>query len=76
MEAEYVATSDATKEAFLYKKLIAKLGVMTSDAIALYYNNNDTIALTKELRSHQKSKYMERRYHIIRDYLEKKYVEA
>ena len=33
------------------------------------------IALAKEPRSHQKSKHIERRFHIIRDYIDKKYVE-
>ena len=49
---------------------------MTSDAIPLYCDNNEAIALAKELRSHQKSKHIERRYHIICDYLEKKHVEV
>ena len=48
---------------------------MTSDVIPLYCDNNGAIALAKEPRSHQKSKHIERRYHIIRDYLEKKYIE-
>ena len=69
MKAEYATTSDAAKEAFLYKKFIVELSV------ALYYDNNGAIAVDKESRSHQKSKHIERWYHIIRDYLEKKYVE-
>ena len=48
---------------------------MTSDAISLYCDNNGAIALAKEPRSYQKSKQIERRYHIIRDYLEKKHIE-
>ena len=76
MEAEYIAASKAAKEAFWYKKFAAKLGVMSSDAIPLYCDNNDTIALAKEPRSHQKSKHIERWFHLIRDYLEKDYVEV
>ena len=76
MEAEYIAASDATKEGFWFEKFIAKFGAMTSDAISLFYDNNGAIALTKESRSHQKSKHTERRFHIIYDYLEKKYVEV
>ena len=49
---------------------------MPSDAISLYSNNNSAIAQAKELRSHQKSKHIKRRYHFIRDYLEKGYVEV
>ena len=76
MEAEYVTALKAAKEAFWYKKFAAELGVMPSDAVSLYCDNNGTIALAKELRSHQKSKHIERRYHLIRDYLEKDYVEV
>ena len=60
MEAEYIAVSEAAKEAFWYKKFLAELGVMSSDAISLYCDNNDTIALAKKPRSHQKSKHIER----------------
>ena len=52
MEAEYIAASEATKEVFWYKKFAAEIGVMPSDAIPLYCDNNGTIALAKELRSH------------------------
>ena len=71
MEAEYIAASDATKEAFWFKKFVTDLGVMSLDAILLYCDNNGAIALAKEPRSHQKSKHIERRYHIICKYLEK-----
>ena len=39
MEAEYIATSEATKKAFWYKKFTVELGVMPSDAIPLYCDN-------------------------------------
>ena len=39
MEAEYIATSEAAKEAFWYKKFTAELGVISSDAIPLYCDN-------------------------------------
>ena len=61
MEAEYIAASDAAKEAFWYKKFATEIGVVPSDAIPLYCDNNGAIALAKEPRSHQKSKHIERR---------------
>ena len=76
MEAKYIAASEAAKEAFWYKKFVVEIEIMPSDAIPLYCDNNGTIALAKEPRSHQKSKHIERRYHLIRDYLEKGYVEV
>ena len=76
MEAEYITASKAVKEVFWYKKFTVELGVMSSDAIPLYCNNNGTIALAKESMSHQKSKHIKRRFHLIRDYLKKSYVEV
>ena len=76
MKMEYIVASKAAKEAFWFKKFIAKLGVIPSDAILLYYDNNDAIVLAKESRSHQKSKHIERRFHHICDYFEKGYIEV
>ena len=39
-EAKYVVTLNATKEGFWLKKFVAKLDVMTSDAIPLNCDNN------------------------------------
>ena len=75
LEAEYITISEAAREVFWFKKFVVELGVMPSDAIALHYDNYSAIALT-ELRSHQKSKHIERRFHIIREYLEKKFIEV
>ena len=76
MEVEYIAASEVVKEAFWFKKFIAKLGVMPSDAVPLYYDNNDATALAKELWSHQKFKHIERWFHHIHNYLKKRYVEV
>ena len=39
--------------------------------VPLYCDNNRVIALAKEPRSHQKSKHIERRFHIIRERVKK-----
>ena len=68
-EAEYIAASDAAKEAVWIRKFTSQLGVVPSveSPIPLFCDNNGAIALAKEPRSHQKSKHIERRYHIIRE---------
>ena len=47
----------------------SQLGVVPSieSPIPLFCDNNGAIALAKEPRSHQKSKHIERHYHIIRE---------
>ena len=56
------------------KKFITKLGAFPSieSPVPLYYDNNGAIAQAKEPRSHQKSKHIERRYHIIREIVGRK----
>ena len=68
-EAEYIAASDAAKEGVWLKKFITDLGVVPSSEkpISLYCDNNGAIAQAKEPRSHQKSKHVLRRFHLIRE---------
>ena len=76
MEAKYITACEAAKEAFWFKKFIMELDVMSSNAIVLHYDNNDAIALVKEPKFHQKSKHIERWFHIICKHLEKKFIEV
>ena len=72
-EAEYIAASDAAKEAVWIKKFIKALGVVPSiaDPVDLYCDNNGAIAQAKEPRSHQRSKHILRRYHLIREIIDR-----
>ena len=68
-EAEYIAASEVAKEAVWMKKFIEELGVVPSIAnpVDLYCDNNGAIAQAKEPRSHQRSKHILRRFHLIRE---------
>ena len=68
-EAEYIVASDAAKEGVWLKKFITDLGVVpdSEEPISLYCDNNGAIAQAKEPRSHQKSKHVLRRFHLIRE---------
>ena len=76
-EAEYIAASEAAKEAVWIKKFITELGVVPSisDAIELRCDNNGAIAQAKEPRSHQRSKHILRHYHLIREIIDRENVE-
>ncbi|KAK8563304.1 hypothetical protein V6N12_035454 [Hibiscus sabdariffa] len=76
-EAEYIAASEAAKEAVWIKKFITGLGVIPSisDAVDLYCDNNGAIAQAKEPRSHQRSKHILRRFHLIREIIDRGDVE-
>jgi hypothetical protein len=72
-EAEYIAASEAAKEGVWIKKFVTELGVVhsASGPLELYCDNNGVIAQAKEPRSHQKSKHVLQRYHLIRKIFEK-----
>ena len=72
-ESEYIAASDAAKEAVWLKKFIAGLDVVPSIAnpVDLYCDNNGAIAQAKEPRSHQRTKHILRRFHLIREIVER-----
>ncbi|KAL0439194.1 UNVERIFIED_CONTAM: Retrovirus-related Pol polyprotein from transposon TNT 1-94 [Sesamum latifolium] len=73
-EAEYIAAAEAAKEAVWIKNFIAKLGVVPSVAspIELYCDSNGAIAQAKEPTPNQKFKHVERKFHLIRDIVERK----
>ena len=73
MEAEYIAASEAVKEAVWIRKFVSELGVVPSASVPvdLYCDNSGAIAQAKEPRSHQKSKHILRRYHLIREILDR-----
>ena len=72
-EAEYIAASDAAKEAVWIKNFYFRLGVVPSitNSVDVYCDNNGTITQAKEPISHQRSKHMLRRFHLIREIIER-----
>ncbi|KAL0445207.1 UNVERIFIED_CONTAM: hypothetical protein Slati_2243400 [Sesamum latifolium] len=69
MGAEYIASSEAAKEAVWMKNYIKELGVVPSigEPVIIFCDNNGAIAQAKESRSHHRSKHILRRYHLLRD---------
>ena len=68
-EAEYIAASDAAKEAVWIINFVFKLGVIPSitNPVEVYCDNNGAIGQAKEPRSHQRSKHILRCFHLIRE---------
>ncbi|KAL0427635.1 UNVERIFIED_CONTAM: Retrovirus-related Pol polyprotein from transposon TNT 1-94 [Sesamum latifolium] len=68
-EAEYIAASEAAKEAVWMKNYIQELGVVPSIAepLVIFCDNNGAIAQAKKLRSHHVPKHILRRYHLLRE---------
>ena len=69
METEYIATSEAAKEAVWLKNFLSDLEVVPNmdKLITLYCDNSGTVANSREPRSHKRGKHIERKYHLIRE---------
>ena len=67
-----MAASEASKEVLWLRKFRSDLEVIPSmdRLITLYCDNTVAIANTKDLRHHKRSKHIDRKYHIIRGFVE------
>jgi len=72
-EAEYIAASEAAKEAVWIRKFVSDLGVVpsASSPVDLYCDNSGAVALAKEPRTTKKSRHILRKYHLIRNFVER-----
>ena len=72
-EAEYIAASETAKEAVWVKKFVTELGVVPSisEPVVVYCDNTGAIAQAKEPRSHHRSKHILRKFHLIREILQR-----
>ncbi|KAL0553858.1 hypothetical protein IC582_007762 [Cucumis melo] len=73
MEAEYVAACEAAKEAVWLRKFLHDLEVVPNMnlPITLYCDNSGAVANSKEPRSHKRGKHIERKYHLIREIVQR-----
>ena len=71
METEFIATTEAIKELLWMKKIVNELG-SEQDKYVLFCDNQSAIHLSKNASFHSRSKYIDVRYHWIRDVLNSK----
>ena len=69
MEAEYIVASEVAKEAVWFKNFLSdKEAVPNMDKpITPYCDNSGAVANSREPHSHKIGKYIERKYHLIRE---------
>ena len=73
MEAEYMVASEAVKEAVWLRKFLMELGVIANavDPMIPYCDNSGDVAQAKEPRNHRKDKHIERKYHLVREIVQR-----
>ena len=71
-ESEYIAASEASKEAIRLKNFIGDLGVVSAikEPMEIFCDNEGAVSLTKEPRDHGRSRHIDRKYHFIRHRVE------
>ena len=67
VKAEYMAASNATKEAIWLRVLLEDLGFKQIQATMIYGDNQGCIALSRGTVSHSHAKHIDIRHHFIRE---------
>lgn len=70
-KAEYIATSHASCEAIWLRKLLYGLFDQELRPTVIHCDIQSCIKLTENLEFHDKSKYIDIKYHFIKDYVQK-----
>ena len=69
-EAEYIAENAATCQAIWLRRIFTDLCERQEDGTTIFCDNISSIALSKNLVFHERSKHIEIRYHFIRELVE------
>ena len=67
MKVEYIAASEAAKEATWLNNFLKDVAVIPAIEIPLtiFFDNSGAVKISKEPRSHKKAKHIERKYLLI-----------
>jgi len=66
-EVEYIAACEAVKEAIWLKQLLRDSGCQCDKAIIIKIDNQSAIKLIRNPEFHKRSKYIDIRYHFVRE---------
>ena len=68
-----MVASKAAKEVVWLRKFLMELGVIVKavDPMILYCDNSGVVAQAKEPRKHRKGKHIERKYHLVREIVQR-----
>jgi hypothetical protein len=66
-EAEYVALSEASREAIWLRHLYGELGFVQKEPIILLGDNDGSVSMTKNAQFHKRTKHIDLRWHWVRN---------
>jgi hypothetical protein len=70
VEAEYMATAEAVKEAIWWRRFLGELSQLTDSPTTLYSDNAGSISLAQNPEHHARTKHIDVRYHLTREHLQ------
>ena len=73
-EAEYMATTNAAREAVWLRRLLGELGYEPTEATVLYSDNQGSIRLAHNPVNHSRTKHIDVQHHFVRELIESKEV--
>ena len=74
-EAEYIALCAASQEVVWLRRLLASMGLQQKEPTTLNEDNQGTIALSKNPKSHARTKHIDIKYHYVREVVEREEIE-
>jgi hypothetical protein len=73
-EAEFMAATEAAKQALWLRTLLGELTATQPKIVTLFVDNNSAIALMKNPVFHGRSKHIDIKYHFIRECVERRQI--
>lgn len=74
VEAEYMASTQATKEALWWRTFLKELGVSSNSPTQLFSDSQGSIALAKNPEYHSRTKHIDIQHHFVREHVENRNV--
>jgi hypothetical protein len=74
-EAEYVAAATCVCHAIWLRRLLKEINFAQEEAMEIYLDNKSAIEFAKNLVHHKRNKYVDVKYHFIREQVKEKKVE-
>ncbi|KAG0478031.1 hypothetical protein HPP92_012750 [Vanilla planifolia] len=70
-EAEYVAAARAIAPAVWLKRILEDIGEKQEEPMTIFHDSKSAIAISENLRSHDRTKHVAIKYHYIREAVER-----
>ena len=75
-EAEYMAATEAAKQAIWLQELLSEITGRRAQRTLIRVDNKQAIALAKNPVFHRRSKHIHKRFHFIREYVERELIDV